>query len=50
MWSDTIVLNYALETALYSLPMKCRIALFKTCMTFFFNPPCCSVVNLFTPL
>lgn len=38
MWSDTIVLNYALETTLYSLPMKCRIALFKTCMTFF-NPP-----------
>ena len=38
MWSDTIVLNYALETALYSLPMKCRIALFKTCMTFFNLP------------
>lgn len=38
MWSDTIVLNYVLETALYSLPRKCRIALFKTCVTFF-NPP-----------
>ena len=50
MWSDTIVLNYALETTLYSLPVKCRIALSKTCMTFFSTLHCCSVVNLFTPL
>lgn len=49
MWSDRTVLNHALETALYSLPMKCGIALFKTCMTFL-TLCCCSVVNLFTPV
>lgn len=36
MWSDTIVLNYALETTLYSPTTKHRIALLKTYMT---NPP-----------
>lgn len=39
MWLDTLVLNYALKTALYSLSMKCRIPLFKMCMTSFLNPP-----------
>lgn len=38
MWLDTLVLNYALETTLYSLSMKCRIPLFMYVYDFFFKP------------
>lgn len=52
MWSDTIVLNYALETTLCSLPTQCRVTLLKT-YDFFFSfltLHCCLVANLSIPV